>query len=210
MFTILLDLFCLQADTYDVYVIWRYILCFHTLLVNGTAYFVGIQTVPTTAQAPGQTDGQRLASSAKAPEASTSVRQSSTTTTRTTSVVRMETTSTGSPIVSSKKTTTLLPRKLTTPCPHQNLMKDHLMLSNENIRTSSNQAEKGNIRPGGKVWTSSPNDTSPFVIVDLSDFQQAIMTEVRLLDPVNVETFTVTVEDENGATLFTSVSLHVA
>ena len=152
-------------------------------------YFVGSQTVPTTASAPGRYD-QRIATSAKAPVVSPS----------NTDVT------TGSAVVSSMKTTAFLSRELTTPCPHQNLMKNHLILSNENIRTSSNQAEKGNIRPGGETWTSSPNDTSPFVIVDLSDSQQAIMTAVSLLDPVNVETFTVTVKDKKGSTLFTSVS----
>ena len=143
--------------------------------------FVGSQTVPTTAEAPGRTEGQRIATSAKAPSLS-------------------------SKISSNTKSTTTLPTKLTTPCPHENMMEDYVILSNDNIRTSSNQAEKDKIRPGGEAWTSSPNDTSPFVVVDLSDSKAATVTEVNLLDPVNVQTFTVTVEDKDGATIFTSVS----
>ena len=162
-----------------------------TTVVSTTAKMPSMSSVTT------RTKGETSTTSTKAPPI---------TGTKMESTVGTEVSTSRATPASSKKITTVVPTLVTTPCPLQDLMEDFVILSTDSIETSSNPEDKDNVRPGGKPWTSASTDSNPFVIVDLSDSQPATVADVRLVTPVNVESFTVTVEDEEGSTVFASVS----
>ena len=151
--------------------------------------------VPTTARMPSVSS---VKTSTKAPMV-TSMRMESTAGT--------EVSTSRTSAASSKKMSTYVPTQITTPCPHHDVMEDYVILSTDSIETSSNPEEKANVRPGGEPWTSTATDSNPFVIVDLSDSQPATVTQVNLVTPVNVESYAVTIEDNDGTTIFASVSI---
>ena len=92
------------------------------------------------------------------------------------------------------------------PCPLVDLMKDPAAVSSSNIQTSSNSKEKENLFDGDSPWTSDPDDLEPGIEVALSKSTSVTVTEVRLLNPDNIQSFVVTVRDTAGNTVTQSVS----
>ena len=80
------------------------------------------------------------------------------------------------------------------------------MLSAENIQTSSNSLTKSNLLFGDSPWISRPEDLTPTVVITLSDSDNITITNVRLVDPINVKTYNVTVYNLIGNTVNKEVS----
>ena len=92
------------------------------------------------------------------------------------------------------------------PCPLVDLMTDPVVVSSSNIQTSSNSKEKDNLFGGDSPWTSEPGDIEPRIQLTLSKSRSVTITEVRLVDPDNIQSFVVTVQDASGNTVTETVS----
>ena len=80
------------------------------------------------------------------------------------------------------------------------------LLSAENIQTSSNSLTESNLLSGDSPWISRPEDLTPTVVITLSDSDNITITNVKLVDPLNVKTYNVTVYNLIGNTVHKEVS----
>ena len=93
----------------------------------------------------------------------------------------------------------------TSPCLKMDLMDGQVNITNENIETSSNIAEKANLISGNKPWTSSADDLEPSIAIRVSDYESVTITDVKLIKPVNIAVFNVTILDSNATTVYEMV-----
>ena len=93
----------------------------------------------------------------------------------------------------------------TTPCPRVDLMNGRVNIIKDNIETSSNIKEKSNLISGDKPWTSSVDDLEPSIIIRLSDSENVAITDVKLIEPVNIAAFKVAILDNNKTTVYDMV-----
>ena len=84
-------------------------------------------------------------------------------------------------------------------------MNGRVNLTKDNIETSSNFKEKPNLISGDKPWTSSVDDLEPSIIIRLSDSENVIITDVKLIEPVNIAEFKVAILDNNKTTVYITV-----
>ena len=80
------------------------------------------------------------------------------------------------------------------------------LISAENIQTSSNSLTKSDLFSGDSPWISRPDDLTPTVLITLSDSDNITITKVKLVDPMNVKTYNVTVYNLIGNTVHKEVS----
>ena len=80
------------------------------------------------------------------------------------------------------------------------------LLSAENIQTSSNSLTKSNLLSGDSPWISRPEDLKPTVVITLSESDNVTITNVKLVDPMNVKTYNVIVYNLIGNTVHKEVS----
>ena len=68
----------------------------------------------------------------------------------------------------------------------------------ENIETNSNKNTSDDVKPDSDTpWSSNPNESKePEITVTLPE--DATITEVALVEPENVDSYTVTVTDSEG------------
>ena len=90
----------------------------------------------------------------------------------------------------------------TSPCPKMDLMNGQVYITNENIETSSNIVEKANLITGDKPWTSSADDLEPSIAIRMSDYESVTITDVKLIKPVNIAVFNVTILHSNATTVY--------
>ena len=90
----------------------------------------------------------------------------------------------------------------TPACPRMDLMTGNINLTADNIETSSNILEKANLIGGNIPWISNTNDSEPYIIVRLSGVENVAITDIRLVDPVNILAYNVTVIEHNGDSVF--------
>ena len=84
-------------------------------------------------------------------------------------------------------------------------MNGRVNLTKDNIETSSNIKEKSNLISGDKPWTSSADDLEPSIIIRLSDSEDVTITDVKLIEPVNIAAFKVAILDRNETTVYMMV-----
>ena len=104
---------------------------------------------------------------------------------------------TGFPTLKTENTATQ-----TSPCPKMDLMNGQVYITNENIETSSNIVEKANLITGDKPWTSSADDLEPSIAIRMSDYESVTITDVKLIKPVNIAVFNVTILHSNATTVY--------
>ena len=109
------------------------------------------------------------------------------------------------PLLISVEKYTTTETSYTTACPLVDLMNGEVALSRDSISTSSNAADKENLIGGTLPWESSSNDTTPTINVTLSPSQNVTVTDVKLVDPVNVATYKVIITDTEGNQVFQTV-----
>ena len=90
-------------------------------------------------------------------------------------------------------------------CHKINLMNGQVNITNENIETSSNIAEKANLISGNKPWTSSADDLEPSIAIRVSGYESVTITDVKLMEPVNIAVFNVTILDSNATIVYEMV-----
>ena len=93
----------------------------------------------------------------------------------------------------------------TSPCTEMDLMNRQVNITNENIETSSNIVEKANLITGDKPWTSSADDLEPSIAIRMSDYESVTITDVKLIKPVNIAVFNVTILDSNATVVYEMV-----
>ena len=81
-------------------------------------------------------------------------------------------------------------------------MTGNINITADNIETSSNILEKANLIGGNTPWISNTNDSEPYIIVRLSGVENVAITDIRLVDPVNILAYNVTVIEHNGDSVF--------
>ena len=90
----------------------------------------------------------------------------------------------------------------TAQCNMVDMMTGGTHLTADDIETSSNIFEKANLIGGNIPWISNTNDSEPYIIVRLSGVENVAITDIRLVDPVNILTYNVTVMEHNGDSVF--------
>ena len=93
----------------------------------------------------------------------------------------------------------------TAQCNMVDMMTGGTHLTADNIETSSNIFEKANLIVGNIPWISNTNDSEPYIIVRLSAVENMTITDIRLVDPVNILAYSLTVEDKNEDSVYKSV-----
>ena len=85
-------------------------------------------------------------------------------------------------------------------------MRDSLAIPSDKILTSSNQAERDNVRSDGQPWSSALDDMAPSIQVRLSETSDVQISKVKPDNLDNVADFSITITTVSGKVAYQNVS----